>query len=396
MRLLRFSALLLAGCAAEHGEQQASSRDSAGVEIRELDASAAAPTRRLGDEPVVSIGDIDSGPDSQFVDIAGAVLLSDGRIVVADRGLNTVRYFDANGRLVTSIGGPGAGPGEFRALQAVGRFAGDSIYALDRRLLRITVMDESGQAAFFVPLPMYFASAYPLGDRRWIAATAEGYFGGSLDQQAQPGLTRFPAPILVLSPDGTVADTLASPPGQELAYIRMGERMGGVPGAFGRVLSLAVRGQRVHVATGAMHGYDVYDPDRGLIQSTRLTSDLDLSIRATDIAAFQSTILREIPDSAARAAFSEMLKTAATPRTKAPVSRILIDDTGVLWLSEYENPYFNNGVWHLVDPQGGYRGRVTAPTSLLIQDVHGSRVVGIWRDDLGVQSVRVYELDADR
>jgi hypothetical protein len=216
-----------------------------------------------------------------------------------------------------------------------------------------------------------------------------------MDQQAQPGLKRAPAPILVLSADGAVIDTLAAPPGQEQAYIRSGEHMGALPAAFGRILSLAVRGRQLYVATGAFQGFDLYDPDRGWLQSTRLAGTEDLTIRPDDLAAFNNAMLAEMPSSSARAEFSVLLNTVEVPRTKAPVSRIVVDDAGSVWLSEYESPYFGASGWHIIDGEGRYRGRVATPVSLRIQDVRHSKVVGVWRGEDGVQSVRVYPLSVN-
>jgi len=61
---------------------------------------------------------------------AGSVArLSDGRIMVGNRGSSEVRMFDAVGNHLVSWGGEGEGPGEFTGLSRAAPWPGDSIVA---------------------------------------------------------------------------------------------------------------------------------------------------------------------------------------------------------------------------------------------------------------------------
>src|SRR5687767_10774943 len=70
-------------------------------------------------QPVVRIGEVEAAPVYMFSGITGAVRLSDGRIVVADSGASNLRVYDARGRHVSTLGGPGSGPGEFQRLRGL-------------------------------------------------------------------------------------------------------------------------------------------------------------------------------------------------------------------------------------------------------------------------------------
>ena len=98
------------------GEVLTQVRDSAGIRIIE-NASPPEGSRlnwRIGSEPALSIGEVD-GEDPYLLYLArDATRLNDGRIVVANRGTQELRVFDARGTYLETWGGEGEGPGESR------------------------------------------------------------------------------------------------------------------------------------------------------------------------------------------------------------------------------------------------------------------------------------------
>ncbi|MEX2610604.1 MAG: 6-bladed beta-propeller [Gemmatimonadota bacterium] len=132
------------GEAAQEGHW--SVRDSAGVTIIEtadlarLDTLAVVPAT-----DAVRIGLADGDAPYLFTGIAGLTRLADGRIVVADARTEEIRFFDAAGTFLTKAGGGGSGPGEFREIVLLRRFAGDSLLVVDQLGRRITILDSSGQ-----------------------------------------------------------------------------------------------------------------------------------------------------------------------------------------------------------------------------------------------------------
>lgn len=84
-------------------------------------------------DPSVTIGGDDDRLDYVVYGVAGATRMSDGRIAVAVQSASQVRFYDASGRHLRSAGGPGDGPGEFRAIMQMRRLAGDTLLVLSRR-----------------------------------------------------------------------------------------------------------------------------------------------------------------------------------------------------------------------------------------------------------------------
>lgn len=104
-----------------------------------------ATTARAAGTVLFSVGQHGDVPAEQFVDVRGAVLLSDGRVVVAEASTQELRVFDKSGRSLGSWGRMGEGPGEFRGLDGVYLLPRDTVVAYDINLGRFTELDSSGR-----------------------------------------------------------------------------------------------------------------------------------------------------------------------------------------------------------------------------------------------------------
>lgn len=264
--------------------------------------------------------------------------------------------------------------------------------ALDRRLSRVTIFDSSGAVGRIVQLPTRFVSVHPLAEGMWLAAEEEGFFGGMIRQDASIGLQRFPSVVAILDPTGSRVDTLGMFPGAEMAYMEAEGRIGAVPAAYGRVLTLGTRGDEIYVGIGNELGYEVYSSSRQHLRSVRAQGP-DRTLSSTDVSALHEKVLAEISNQAVRDRFADNLRSAAVPERKAAYTRLLVDAQGNIWLSDYETPYVATGTWRVFDQSGSYLGEVHAPPRLRILEVGEDYVAGIWTADLGVESVRVYQLN---
>lgn len=122
---------------------------SSGVDIvQEVAASWAVDTT-----PLLEIRGSTAAGGAPLGDPIGATRLSNGTIVVADRSVPALVYFDSAGRIIRSVGRTGKGPGEFEDLIWMGQCARDTILALDGPLLRMTVLDATGTIVSTVPFP---------------------------------------------------------------------------------------------------------------------------------------------------------------------------------------------------------------------------------------------------
>ena len=142
-------ALTSAACGQERTRvpaPRAEIRDSAGIRIVEnpRPPEGSRLAWRIGPEPLVSIGVLEGEEAYMLYGALDATRLSDGRIVVANRGTNELRVFDESGTHVDSWAGEGEGPGEFTSLSRVEPWPGDSIAAWWTRTGGISVFDSDG------------------------------------------------------------------------------------------------------------------------------------------------------------------------------------------------------------------------------------------------------------
>lgn len=88
--------------------------------------------------------------DHAFTDIRGVFELSDGRILVLDRGDASLWIADSRTQRVQPLGRTGAGPGEYRAPYRLYPLGGDSVGVLDEASSRLLVVHGDGSLGGFV------------------------------------------------------------------------------------------------------------------------------------------------------------------------------------------------------------------------------------------------------
>jgi hypothetical protein len=111
--------------------------------------------------PSLVLGDVNS--DVLFgAGLLGAFRLTDGRIVVGDRGDYALKVFDGSGKLVKSVGRKGTGPGEIEYLARLWR-CGDKIATYDignGNLVNVFSNDLTLRTAFRFETPPTTSSPY--------------------------------------------------------------------------------------------------------------------------------------------------------------------------------------------------------------------------------------------
>jgi len=140
--------LLFAGCqggdAPTAGTFQV--RDSAGVEIVESMTPAwDGDGWTVSATPSLVIGRMQGDERYLFGEVAGAVMLRDGRIAVLDRQSSLIRVYSPDGEHIEDWGGQGEGPGEFTSTQTLFSYRGDSILVSEFVASRLVIFDDRGR-----------------------------------------------------------------------------------------------------------------------------------------------------------------------------------------------------------------------------------------------------------
>jgi hypothetical protein len=198
----------IAGCETAHPGWRGSVRDSAGVLlVRNEGTPLWSPGEEWTLSEVLRIGSTAGPPKTMFGRIKGIAVLSDGRIVVNDAMAQELRVFYPSGEYQMTIGGPGAGPGEFGPgglTLLVG--AGDTLLVIDLSNLRANRIAPDGT---------WLDS--------WSLAPSEGWLFRDWDDSGTgriashmarvPGMERSAGDtfdvVVVRNLDGTPGDTLA-------------------------------------------------------------------------------------------------------------------------------------------------------------------------------------------
>lgn len=318
-------------------------------------------------------------------------LLPDGRVAVPLNGAGTIRIFDAHAEFVTSYGRPGAGPGEFRYLQAAWS-RGDTIEALDRRLRRITRFLPNGETETVrleTSMPdLSFGG--PLSTGWAIAGVVDGG-PGRRDRIAVRRMDR----------DGRDAGWITSVDGM----VRYGDRrIGGGPAPLSPTAFVVIRHDLVYVGESLTPEIRVYDASGTLVRELTWEEDPRRDVAGLFHEVLDSAVARAPP--AHRASVRRRLALAPVPEKISVFWKLIVDEEGFLWVRPYE-PLIHafalgtpvtggtaapGGRWRILTPRGVEVGRLRVPSDLELVQVTSGAVVGIARDTLGVESVRVHAL----
>ncbi len=388
-RCLVFLIPLVAACVGDAAQRAdpAVIRDSAGVRIVEN------TTPRWGEgdawslsvEPVVDIGMTEGDANYELFRVRGAVRLSDGTIVVANRGSNDLRFFDGQGRYLLTAGRQGGGPGEFGWVGGIFRMSGDSIGVDSGNPPRFQVFDANGRFIRSVPR-----------DR----GTVQGVFSdGSilveeLTLDSIPGIERFLRPnvrLVRIDADRQARDTLGSFPGTQALYQQYSEgfRMA-ASRDFLLFTSFAVKDDQLLVADNAEYRVDIRDAGGGWHSSVRQPGWLvPLGDEVLE------TWFRSLPSGDDEAYVSRRVagvRRRPSLKTVPAFENILVDDDGNLWVQEYPLQFGDPQRWTVFARNGELLGTMEMPPSFQPYHVGSDFVLGRFQDESDVEHVRLYAL----
>ena len=386
--------------------------DSAGISI----VTSAAPQWGPGegwtvdDEPFVEIGAIDGAPEYLFSEVVAAVRLSNGNIVVADRGASELRSYDAAGNFQWSAGRFGEGPGEFESLDYVGVMAGDSLVTHDATLLRAQVFGPHGELA----RTFRVAITEDAGEGA-VADKAVGVVDGLLvvrlieygDMDEMPtGIVRWPEVRLAALDlgDGAVR-SLAVLPGHE-THVRIdGDRWSTGRYVFAKGPEFAAAARSLTVIDTEAWSVSLVSPRDGAIYAVYRRDVLPREATTALLDLHLDGILDLLPDDAP-AEQVDLVEQIWRDRPRAPVLPVLrsihADATGHLWLAPYYVAGADPPPFEVHAPDGTWLGSVSVPPGLqraFIQyqapymEIGEDYILGVWTDDLDVQYVRMYRIN---
>lgn len=390
---------LLAACGGDARAAGPVVRDSAGVRIVENTRPAWAEGQgwRVAPEPEVDIGVADGDAAYQFGRVAGALRLADGRVVVADGQANHLRYFDAGGRHLRTVGRTGGGPGEFQGLIRLLRFAGDTVAAWDYQLARLSLFAPDGTFLRGRSVPAVGGREMPqvegaFADGSLLVTPFSLVFGSGTS------VKRDTVTLLRYAADSARVDSIGRFPGAQTLSVAWTENGGGAtrgPVPFGPNTYRVVRGDLLHVADSERFEVASYKGDGTLRRLVRAAYTPE-ALTPEEIARYKEEQRAESGESRERQFVERSLAATPFPKTKSAFAGMVVDATGATWLRGHSVGSDAPGRWTVFAADGALLGTVELPAGLHVVEIGADYVLGTWQDELDVEHVRLHRLERTR
>jgi hypothetical protein len=367
-------------------------RDSAGITMVEstMPAWTSESAWYLSSAPIVSIGAQEADSAYLFHGVVGAQQLSDGRIAVADYGSYQIRYYDKTGRFLTSAGREGDGPGEFRLMSLFWRLPGDTVVVSHDRGL--SLFDPSGVFVRSVrpqPTPGGFSAQ---GVEQLDNGTILGINGTRGFSPADAGaVIHNTLQFHTFQANGSYGVLLDSLPAAPLWFITGTTDLRRVP--FHTFPTRGAAGTDIYLAGGREPEIQVWRADGTLGRIIRWQSPSQ-ALTSDHVASYRDYLLARTSNDNARRRHEQFLNEVPMPE-HLPVlgeAALLVDRTGNLWAEAYRPPWQAEAEWLVFSGEGEWLGSLRTPAGFVLHDVGPDFVLGAWRDDLGVEYVRIYGL----
>lgn len=280
----------------------------------------------------------------------------------------------------------GNGPGEFQAIGSAVE-CGGKIVALDWAGARLTHFTEDGAVLRTTPFAPYRDAGVSVvlltgcvrgAPVAWATAVTAPHPG-------PPALevTRSPRAVVRLDPASAAIDTLLTLPGSE--------NLAGLSPPFGRWTLFTLTESAIYATTNDDDEIRAYSPGGALELISRRVRP-PVTVTAADVARIREQYLGGLPPALAQE-IEPRFDAAPIPKTMPFFSQLLEDGTGHLWARVYYP--FREGEdprWSVFAPDGAWLGEVDFPAGLRVHEVGPEYILGVWKDELDVEYLRVYPI----
>jgi 6-bladed beta-propeller len=381
------SVLSIVGLAACEGDSTpaVTVTDSAGIRVT-LSPDVPTTFAEVDPQPVLSLGGPnDSGP-TLFYRIQHVHVDPRGRLWVADGQSGELRIFLADGSHWKTRGGRGEGPGEFLRIRLLGSFRGDSVAVWDNANGRLTLFDAEGEFVRTQRVPPgddprprafhVFDDGSVLGQVPRILDAGSLEAGQVLGDSVQ--LVRVDLEGSTQRPQGGALGPL---------WLWTGRNQIRIP--FTINSSFVVYDESVQLVTGSAFRVRVFEGGRlseiyGVARDAR-------EVSGDDIEAYREFVEEYVPESQRNESLSA-LRHPRRPTVLPAYSRLIVAAGGHVWAQIYSPDFSAPATWDVFDEARVWMGQVQTPAGFMAMSIAGADVAGVWRDDLGVEHVRVYRI----
>lgn len=361
-------------------------RDSSGVRIVEHGEGALErlPHWTLARDPDLDIGVVEGPDEYQLYVVTGGRVLENGDIVLVNTGTRELRVYDSTGSFLHSLGGDGEGPGEFRAPWGMWELPGDTLVVWDYRLRRVSLFTRD----HFVTsnrLTRDVFNAFPLG------VLANGYLLLTRQEITLPdvGFQMSEQLVFAFTLDGTFVDTLGKYPAQLMG--NLGES--GIVGwpLFDARTRFAAGDSTYWVGTARHHEVTRYDAAGAPRLVVRWVGE-PAPVPPEAVEQYNERQLAAESNENERRR-TRVIQQGRPPAEYLPVyDSLAVDRTSALWVRRFGFPWSAEAEWIVFGSDGIAVGRLTAPRGFQLFDIGEDYILGLEKDELDVEHVRMYDL----
>jgi hypothetical protein len=348
--------------------------------VRTLAGSVWGDSVGLAEE--VSIGTLNGPPEYEFGQVGDVAVDPNGGVYVFDGQVPALRYYDASGRYVRTLGGKGAGPGEYQdaSLGIVIRHRDGRVVLRDPRNSRLNIYAPDGS-----PLPPVPVTSGLFTQQATTLDTANHMYLRIMTGQPERNKP-WPIALLHLDDEGRIVDTLVPP-------ILADESVESVGTMFGRVK---------HWAFSPLGGFVVALSDRYRIEHFRRDGSvlrIERDVPPVAIHPEEKAELEAMNDWRYRTQGQFMTTDKPTvPDVKGVIRAIAVGEDGRIWVRRYAPAEKGDSVqgfarqgqeapptrfWHepnvhdVFEPDGRYLGALRMPPRTGLSVMRGDQVWGV-------------------
>jgi len=408
---MRLTVLLLASatmsaCMSAGGTlTQDSVADSAGVTIvrNQKPLWRDAEAWSVSVQPRVTIGVLEGSAEYQLDNVVAVARQSDGDIVVVDGGTREVRLYDGDGTFIATFGRSGSGPGEFQDPVQVLVTSGDTLLVWDDALARVTRFDPEGNLvdvrsvdrgiiAQAVEPPLFPGTGRLLPDGDLLVRLTEKVMvkGG---QQGSARASRARSGALRVSSDYAQIDTLMFFGETELVAVSAPWGPWSIPTPRATTTVIAVQNSESRICIGDQKAPEIscFGPDAS--RTSIRWNPQEVAVTEADIDKWRDTTAALLAGKLSESAISAVLDQVTVPTVRPSFSSITLDALGNLWAEQGPSSKSRAGSidYFVFDRRGVFLGPVALPP-IQVLDIGDDYVAGIYRDDLEVEYLQVFEI----
>jgi hypothetical protein len=348
---------------------------------------------KLSRAPIVAIGG-DGRVETEFFRVERAWRLSDGAIAVVNGGSKEIRVFDERGIYLHSFGRDGAGPGEFRHFGWTGHF-GDTAVVYDGNLRRLTSILFGGPPRLLTVVPVIvrdersFDVVGRLADARWLVHALSPPNVSARGVQRVPGQvgvidSRATGTVQWLAEESDLSLFVYNPAGSQ-------KQVSIVVAAFPSSLAMTASGPAIWFGDTGAEQLTRIDAITGTRTVIKLP-DAPAAVTQEAVDASRAREMGAVRDQAAQDVVKVKYSASYLPE-RLPVFQALLAGTGGdLWVQRFADNRAGPAQYVVLAAGGHVLARVTVPAGFRVTDVGYNYVVGVHKDDEGVETILAYTL----